>query len=312
MRRTTLALGLVLAVLAPGLTPAQAADDDALEREAKAQIAYFKKYAKKAKDDAKYAQMVFDLSGTEHPLAADYIGRILLKDKDLEHQMIAAATLAEFKNHPEGRAAAGDVMIKALEKGKYEVDVLDSIVNSLGKITYEPAVPALCEVLRKGGDPYLLVTTVRALGRIEDVKALPTMLELWERHPVGYSWETGEVSVDTGAPGTADQEAAEAAWHAKYGHMLGGKKSPPVMLKIYFQELAKAANRITIAYEKQDPSVPPLLDEEGERKPIGFASELRKWMEVRAKALRKLGIEIPRYKGPRQKDEDEKKKKKKH
>ena len=41
--------------------PADAADDEALEREAKAQIDYFKKYGKKAKDDAKFGQMVFDL-----------------------------------------------------------------------------------------------------------------------------------------------------------------------------------------------------------------------------------------------------------
>ena len=95
MRRTTFVLGLALAAVLAA--PVRAADDEALAREAKAQIEYFKKYGKKVKDDAKYAQMVWDLAGTEHRLAADYIGKILIKDRDIEHQMIAAATLASLR-----------------------------------------------------------------------------------------------------------------------------------------------------------------------------------------------------------------------
>ena len=151
---------------------------------------------------------------------------------------------------------------------------------------------SLCEILKKGGDPYLLVTVVRAVGNLEDLRALPTLLELWERHPVGYSWETGEVTVDTGAPGTADQEAAEAAWKAKYGNVQK-KGKPPVMFKIYIQELCKSVGKIT-----------------GEE--ITQASDLRKWMEANIERLKEAGVEIPRYKGPPRKDpEDEKKKKKK-
>ena len=85
--------------------------------------------------------------------------------------------------------------------------------------------------------------------------------------------------------------AAEAAWKAKYGSVQK-KGKPPVMLKIYIQELCKSVGKIT-----------------GEE--ITQPSDLRKWMEARVDELKELGIEIPRYKGPPKKDEDDKKKKKK-
>ena len=285
MKRTILAAAAALTLLSA--LPAHA--DEAWDQAAEKEIAYFKKYAKKAKDDHKWAEMVMSVVGTQHPDAAEELGKVLRRDRSVEHQMILAAALADFRDHEESRVAAGEALHTALDKEKFEVDVVDSIVDSIGKLKYTPAVFSLCEILKKGGDPYLLVTTVRAVGNLEDKRALPTLLELWERHPVGYSWETGEVTVDTGAAGTADQEAAEAAWKAKYGSVQK-KGKPPVMFKIYIQELAKAVSKIT-----------------GEE--IEKASDLRKWMEEHIEELQELDVEIPRYKGPPRKDEDEEKKK---
>ena len=282
MQRKLLAAAIV-AFLA--LAPSARADE-AWDKQAEAEIAYFKKYEKKAKDYTKWAELVMSVAGTQHPKAAEELGKRLLKDKDLEHQMILAAALADFTDPDESRVAAGEALHTALEKGKFDVDVVDSIVNSIGKLRYQPAVFTLCEILKKGGDPYLLVTTVRAVGNLEDLRALPTLLELWERHPVGYSWETGEVKVDTGASGTADQEAAEAQWNAKYGNV-HKKGKPPVMLKLYIQELAKSVKKI-IGEDMESPS------------------QLRTWMEQHIEQLTELGVEIPKYKGPPKKDEDDK------
>ena len=265
-------------------------DDEAWEKQAKAEIAYFKKHSKRARDDQTYADLLMAVASTEHPIAAKYLGDLILRDKDLEHQMIAAAALQDFRRGEESRLAAGEAAMRALVKGKkLEIDVKDSLVDTLGKLKFEPAVEPICEILKKGGDPYFLVTCVRALGRIGSLKALPQLLQLWERSPVGYSWETGEVSVDTGAAGTADQDAAEAQWKAKYGNA-GPKGKPPMMMKFYIQELAQAVAKIV-----------------GEK--LKGPSELRAWMEAREEELAEAGIEIPRRVGPskkpKKKDEDE-------
>lgn len=291
MRNVT---GLAVAALVALSAVAYGADDNRT-KSVKAKIAYFDKHQKKLKDPHKFAELVYELGSTGHALAAKRIGKILLKSKDVERKMIAADVLSEFKDDPEGKAEAGKALVKAFGNSKMEIDVLDTMANTVGKLEYKPAVPALCEILRKGGDPWLLLTTVRAVGKLKDMRALPTLLELWERNPVGYSWETGEVTVDTGAPGTADQEAAEAEWNAKYGATMKGKGKPPVMLKIYIKEVVKAVHNIV-----------------GEK--INQPSDLRKWMEARRKELAKMGIEIPKYKqGTRKKkddkDDDDKKKK---
>ncbi len=282
-QRTLLTFAVLAALLAAA--PAARADDDAAAVQAKAAIDYFKKYEKKAKDPTKWADLVMELARTKHPLAADELGKFLMRDKELEHQMILAGALQEFRGDKAGAEAAGKVLHEALDKGKFENEVIDSIVNAIGILEYKPACMSLCDLLGRGGDPFLLITTVRAVGNLRDMRALPTLLELWERHPVGYSWETGEVSVDTGASGTADQEAAEAAWHAKYDSQMKGKKSPAQMFKVYIQELVKSVEKIT-----------------GEK--IETAAELRTWMEEHVEELKKLGVEIPKYKGPPRKDED--------
>jgi len=282
MRTRTLSLFVVAAAALPALGVAARAGDpppaDPLEADAKAKVAYFDKYAGKVKDDAKYGELVMDLTSTSHPVTADRIGKVLNTDFDEEHRLIAAAALGEFKKPVAARDTAGKHLLDALLKDKFTVDVTDSCVDSIGKLQYLPAWEKLSEMLLKGGDPWLLVTCVRAAGRLDDRRLLPALLELWERSPVGYSWETGEVTVDTGTAGDGDQKAAEAAWHAKYGNKVGGKKKPPVMLKAYLQEIIKAVRNIT--------------DDQAIEKP----SQLRKWMEDRRAELQKLGVDVPRKK----------------
>ena len=276
-------LGLLLA------SPSSAKEDDPATRDAKAKVEFFDKHARRVKDDYKYAELVDEMKSTHHPVCAERIARILKKEKDLEHHMMAASALGEFTRKEEGRLAAGAELHELLDKRQkdFETEVLETMVDSCGKLKYKPAVPVLCEMLLKGGDPYLLLMTVRAVGNIEDWRALPTLLELWERHPVGYSWETGEVKVDTGAAGTADQEAAEAAWQAKYGSA-GPKGKPPVMLRVYIQELVRAVHKIT------------------DDKKIEMPNDLRAWMEARREKMKEMGIEIPRFKGGSRAKEEEK------
>jgi len=266
---------------------AAAAAAAAATQRAKDQVAYFNRDIKRAKDDYKFAELMNELAVTKHALVIKRIGKVMIKSKSMDRQMIAASMLAEFKKPEAIRVAAGEMLVAGLGAKKMPVDVIDSAVISIGKLKFTEAVPNLCEILRKGGDPWLLVTTVRVLGGLKDKRALPILLELWERSPVGFSWETGEVSVDTGASGTADQDAAEAAWKKKYGSVKK-KGKPPVMLKVYLQEIAKAVAKITGVQMKKP-------------------AELRKWMEANRVELKALGVEIPRFKGSKPRKKKDKK-----
>jgi hypothetical protein len=279
-RPAALALLLALGALA---APAHA-QDDAMARDAKARVEYFDKFAGKVKDDTKFSELVMDLASFPHEITVERVGRILLRDNDEEHKLIASAAMAEFKD-PKVLDAAGKVLVKAIQ-AEFSNDVLDNTIDAVGKIGYRDAVPLLNEIALGGGDPFVLLTTVRAMGRLKDRRALPALLELWERNPVGYKWTTGEVKVDTGTAGDGDQKAAEAKWRAKYGNKMKGRGKPPVMFKVYIQELIRTVRILT-----------------GDET-IEMPEDLRKWMEARREQLAKEGVEIPKFKGPAKADDD--------
>jgi hypothetical protein len=281
-------LTLLLALFAPLAAPraASAADTPAEVKEA---IAYFDKYAAKAKDESKYAELVHDLASTQAAAAAERIGQILVKEKDPEHHLIAADALSEFLKDKEGREAAGKVLVKALTDGGFEEEMQISLVDSLGKITYGPGTLPICDVLVKTDSPWLMLRCVRSLGLIKDLHALPALLEILERFPAGYKWPAGdEVKVDSGASGDADQKEAEKQYNDKNKNQRR-KGKPPVMFKAYVQELKKTVQAIT-----------------GDST-IDGGQALRAWMVAHTDELKKLGIEIPKYKGPPLPDEDKKK-----
>ena len=287
MRNATRTFVLALAAALAGAAPVLAGDIPADVKEA---IAYFEKYAVKAKDPSRYAELVHDLGATQDPAAAERIGKIFTAEKNPEHHLIAADTLGDFTKSAEGKAAAGKALVKALEKFDEE-DLRISIVDSLGKLTFADGTMPICEVLRKAGSPWLMLRCVRALGTIKDMHALPTLLEILERYPVGFKWPAGdEVTVDTGSSGDADQQAAEAQYNEQHKNDRGKKGKPPVMFKAYIQELKKTIQAIT-----NDTT-------------IDGAQALRKWMVDRTDMLKKLGIEIPKYKGAAPAGEDPKKK----
>ena len=63
----------------------------------------------------------------------------------------------------------------------------------------------------------------QSLTANKDWRAIPKLLEMFHvAMPRRVTWKTGEVKVDTGTAGDADQKAAEAKFNAKYG--AGGSK----------------------------------------------------------------------------------------
>jgi hypothetical protein len=287
MRLRHLALAAALAVPLAAASAASAAEtpDDV-----KSAIDYFDKYAGKSKDDTKYAELVHDLATTQHAAAAQRIGQILVKEKNPEHHLIAVDALSEFQKDNEGREAAGKVLVKALEDPGWDLEMQIALVDSIGKLKFTPATLTVCETLLKADEPWLMVRCVRSLGLIKDLRSLPALLEILERMPVGYKWPAGEeVKYDSGAAGDGDQKEAERQYNEKNKNQRR-KGKPPVMFKAYVQELKKTVQDIT-----------------GDST-IDGGQALRAWMVARADELKKLGIEIPKYKGPPlPKDEKDKK-----
>ena len=287
MKFRYLALAAALAAPLAAVRAAQAAETPPEVKEA---IAYFDKYAGKAKDETKYAELVHELASTQAPAAAERIGQILVKEKNPEHHLIAVDALSEFTKDKEGREAAGKVLVKALEEGDFEEEMKIQIVDSLGKLTFGPGTLPICEVLIKTDSPWLMLRCVRSLGLIKDLHSLPALLEILERMPVGYKWPAGEeVKYDSGAAGDGDQKEAERQYNEKNKNQRR-KGKPPVMFKAYVQELKKAVQAIT-----------------GDST-IDGGQALRAWMVSRSDQLKKLGIEIPKYKGPPLPDEAKDKK----
>ncbi len=277
-RLAGLALAATFIVAGPAI-----ADDaaDRLEQDAKAQIAYFNKNRKRVKSAKTYAQLIMEMSSVQHPLVAKRVGKALLKEKDLERRMIASAALGTFVHTDEAREAAGIALVDGITKTKkIEDELLENCTHSLGKLEYTPAVPLMSDLIKTPSkiDPWVMVTTVRALAKCDDWRALPVLLKLWEFTAKGFSWETGEVTVDTGSSGDADQKAAEAAWNAKYG-MVKKQGKPPLDLRVYAEEVAKAASKI--------------CSDKDNVERFSNAAELRKWMVDRVEKLTAMGIEIP-------------------
>jgi hypothetical protein len=69
----------------------------------------------------------------------------------------------------------------------------------------------------------VIMRILELFGETQDWRAFPDLVELYRVvMPKRISWSTGEVTVDTGAAGNEDQEAAEAEFNKRYGQ--GGSK----------------------------------------------------------------------------------------
>ncbi len=109
------------------------------------------------------------------------------------------------------------------------------------------SVEVLTEFLSDGNDD-LVALVLECFGRWREWTVLkPHLIELFEIYPKEDSFETGSVSVDTGASGNTDQQAAKRKWMAKFGDPDKRRPRPKVV-----QALKKALKDIT-GQEFKDP-----------------------------------------------------------
>lgn len=195
-----------------------AADAVDLE-EAKAAIQEFDKAFKAAKEIEERQNLVYNLHDVPHDLVIRRLEK-LLKHKDPAVRNVAALALGgQAHNAP----LAGSVLMRTYARDFKNTEVLSSVLEAMAELKYlgywPKAEPAL-----KDERNAVIIRVLELLGTNEDWRAIPRLLELYRIvMPKKVSWSTGEVKVDTGAAGDADQKAAEAEFNRKYGR--GGSKA---------------------------------------------------------------------------------------
>jgi hypothetical protein len=111
---------------------------------------------------------------------------------------------------------AGKAALRAKrERGKMLASAVDAL-DALGH-REKDSVDCLREFLSDGNDD-LVAHSLKMLGKWKVWSVLdPDLLQLFEMYPKEDEFQTGSATVDTGASGSGDQQAAKRKWMGKYG-----------------------------------------------------------------------------------------------
>ncbi|MHC4820672.1 MAG: HEAT repeat domain-containing protein [Planctomycetota bacterium] len=167
------------------------------------------------------------------------LGQLLRHKNEVVRQGAAMALDDQYNN----TELAGEILRKHMKGKEKDFEVLITCCLSVGRLDYKGAISELGDLAEKHNNAFVKIEALKTFGKLKDKRALMPILRMWLKEPQGYSWEGGEVTVDTGAPGDKDQKEAERQYKAKYGnqHRRGGA---PTMLKTYVQAIAEAVKEI--------------------------------------------------------------------
>lgn len=205
-----------------------------------------------------------------------------LREKNVELQAAAAEGLGNQR--PYARPAAEALMEGLAKYEEYatrdipegdaeelqqtlESRVLVCALEGLGKLKEKPDKKGwkLIRGLIDHRHDDVVIAMLGWCGATKEWRSLPIILEWFEFYPDGYSWAGGSTSVDTGAAGNKDQQAAQAKYKAKYGGR--AKKARPKA----HDAMKKALKDIT-GHDFEAPK------------------DLKAWMEENAQLLKKNGV----------------------
>lgn len=178
--------------------------------EAKAAIAAFKAEFK-GKDVGKKADAVDALGAVNHPFVVDELVKIT-KHKDPELRAAAYQNLERQRAIPD---VAGKAVMSGLDLKSKDVETITHVIDTVEVLRHRGSLPVLLALCRHD-DHAVVRAALDAIGDMKDVRALDAVLELLKELKVeeGVKWDGASASVDTGAAGNADQQAAEAAARA--------------------------------------------------------------------------------------------------
>jgi hypothetical protein len=193
------------------------ADHPISDEEAKEAIAKFQE-AFKTPDLGARQSAVYTLHDFPHELVLKELEK-LLRNKDADIRNVAALAVGGQDHDPK---KAGEVLMKAYRKDYGTENVLASTLESMAELKYMGYWPEAKTALKDERN-VVVIRILDLLGTTQDWRAFPDLVELYrEVMPKRVSWSTGTETVDTGAAGNEDNEAAKAAFESKYG--AGGAK----------------------------------------------------------------------------------------
>ncbi len=228
--RRPIAATLLAAVLAatPALLapPAARAADEVVDVDAKtlksAQDAFAREFDT-ADIDYKL-RALRSYSKVVHPKVAKDLMK-LLDDADRNVVAAAAAGLGLQLTSAKSAGPRLQKLIEEHEADEEQAKVVQAAVRSIGALEHRKAEKDLKGLVTHGDDG-IVAATFEVFGRWKSDFALREMLDFFKRYPDEKSFATGTVSVDTGAEGSADAEAAKAKWKSKYGGQRGWRPRP--------------------------------------------------------------------------------------
>jgi HEAT repeat protein len=214
---STLALLLLVLIL-----PAWAEDEKpalATDEEATAALETFEKDFKAtgSKGEEKTAvreKAMRILARVQHPKVADRLAK-LTRHSDADIRTLACMYLGDQKELP---GYAGKFVLEALKKNLSDYVYLMVASDAVEALDFRGQVPVLKELLAHK-DEAVRKNALQVIGGMKEVRMIPDVLQLMIDLKIdkGVKWEGGEVTYDSGAPGTHDQEMAEKIYHEKYG-----------------------------------------------------------------------------------------------
>ena len=234
-RRPLTTLVLILAVCAPRAFAEEPKKDKAApppvmasDAEAKEALATFKVEfkAKGLKGDEKLMQQDYamrELAKVQHPLVVAELAK-LLRNRNANLYTMACMYLGKQAALP---AHAGRAILNGLKKHSKDETFLMSALEALADLRYLGAQETLRSLLLH--NEYAVVKyALMTIGELEDARMVEDIYKLMKKIKLekGAKWDGVEVNYDTGAPGTHDQEMAEAIGQAQMAKNKGkGKKA---------------------------------------------------------------------------------------
>lgn len=228
MRRSLLPFWAALLLIAPLLRPSTVRAEDepepvpplATEEEADEALATWKaddKAAKRERGDERTAMRevaMRHLARTQHPDVADRLFK-LTRDRDPDIRTLAVMYLGEQRALP---GYAGPLVEKAVRAHDDDPVLVMFGIEAVETLKWRGSVKLLRDLLQHDDDGVKKVALL-TVGGMEELRMIDDIIKLMVDLKIdqGVKWEGGEVTYDTGAPGTHDQEMAEKIYQEKYG-----------------------------------------------------------------------------------------------
>jgi hypothetical protein len=213
----------------------------ASDEEAKAALERFKA-SFKGNDVDRKAAALFAVAKVQHPDVVAELGKHLAH-RSLDLRTVAAMAMADQRALP---GLAGPRLVTAMAANSGDAVFVMTAVDGIEALEYRGAVTALVDLL-KHRNHAVKKHALMALAGLREMRAMDALLALLKDVKIdeGYSWEGGEVNVDTGAAGDADQRAAESEYAARYGGNEGRGRAGGARVRDIGEALLLALKELT-------------------------------------------------------------------